>query len=162
MLHTHIHEETKKNRQIIGLFIWNNLLTTLEIDIINPEPTQGTLANFGIPFTIIENLWLLNHNKNAIFNWNLFLWLAQKFKEFVYLLKHKTQWPQICIKLTTIEDNDSRRLLSKYYLLRCCSFSEISKTMSQIFVLHAKIIFAKLLLWLVLLMSQKTTVCNIL
>ena len=35
------------------------------------------------------------------------------FEVFGYFLKHKTQCPQIYIKLTPFE---------KYYLLRCCSF----------------------------------------
>ena len=34
--------------------------------------------------------------------------------------QHKTQIPQIYIKLTRFEDNDSRKLSVKYYLLRCC------------------------------------------
>ena len=44
---------------------------------------------------------------------------------------HKTQCPQIYIKLTLFEDNDGRKLPFKFYLLRCCSFWEISKTKSQ-------------------------------
>ena len=38
--------------------------------------------------------------------------------------------PQIYIKLTRFEDNDSGKLPFKYYLLGFCSFCEMSKTMS--------------------------------
>ena len=39
--------------------------------------------------------------------------------------------PQIYIKLTGFEDNDSGKLPFKYYLLRCCTFSEMSPTESH-------------------------------
>ena len=52
------------------------------------------------------------------------------FNQRVWILfvGHKTQCPQIYIKLTIFEDNDSRKLPLKYYLLRCCSFWLMSKT----------------------------------
>ena len=53
---------------------------------------------------------------------------------FWYFLQHKTQCPQTYIKLTPFEDNDSRKLPYKYYLMRCCSFREMSKTMSWKYV----------------------------
>ena len=37
---------------------------------------------------------------------------------------------QIYIKLTWFKDNDDRKFLLKYYWLRCCSFLEVSKTIS--------------------------------
>ena len=39
--------------------------------------------------------------------------------------------PQMYIKLTGFEDNDSWKLPFKYYLLRLCSFWEMSKNKSQ-------------------------------
>ena len=42
----------------------------------------------------------------------------------------KTQCLQIYTKLTPLEDNDSGKLPWKYNLLRCCTFWEMSKTMS--------------------------------
>ena len=44
------------------------------------------------------------------------------------VVRHKTQCPHIFIKLTQFEDTDDRKLPLKYYLLRCCSFREMSKT----------------------------------
>ena len=43
--------------------------------------------------------------------------------------RQKTKCPQIYTKLTQFEDNDSRKLPWKYYVLRCCSFGDMSKTM---------------------------------
>ena len=40
---------------------------------------------------------------------------------------HKTQCPQIYIKLTQFEDSDDIKLPLKCYLQRCCSFREMSK-----------------------------------
>ena len=42
----------------------------------------------------------------------------------VRFVGQKTQCPQIYIKLTHFEDNDSRKLPWKYYFLRCCSFCD--------------------------------------
>ena len=47
----------------------------------------------------------------------------------MYDTKHK--YPQIYIKLTSFKDNDCKKLPCKLYLLRCCSFWEISKTSSR-------------------------------
>ena len=44
-----------------------------------------------------------------------------------------TQCPQI--KLKQFEDNDNRKIPLKYYLLRCCSCWEMSKTLSHKFIL---------------------------
>ena len=44
------------------------------------------------------------------------------FKEYVLFVGQKTQCLQIYTKLTQFEDNDSRKLPWKYYLLKCCSF----------------------------------------
>ena len=45
--------------------------------------------------------------------------------------RNKTQCPQIDTKLTQFEDNDSRKLPVKYYLLRCFRFLEMSKTIYE-------------------------------
>ena len=50
-----------------------------------------------------------------------------RFGYFLFDTKHKCS--QIYIKLTLLKDNDSRKLPLKYYLLRCCSFWGMSKTM---------------------------------
>ena len=48
------------------------------------------------------------------------------YRVYVTFVGQKTQCAQIYTKLTQFEDNDSSKLL----VLRCCSFWEMSKTMS--------------------------------
>ena len=51
---------------------------------------------------------------------------------WVLFVRHRKQCPKICTKLTRFEDYAGRKLPLKYYLIRCCNFYEMSKTMSQI------------------------------
>ena len=55
-----------------------------------------------------------------------------------YFLKHKTQCPQIFIKLAPLEDNDSRKRTLKCYLLDAVVFEKLVKQCHENTFLHAK------------------------
>ena len=68
----------------------------------------------------------------CLFLCELHIFVLDKFllKGLGTILGHKMHQPPIYIKLTQFQDSDSRKLPLKYYLLRCCSFWEISKTLN--------------------------------
>ena len=86
---------------------------------------------------------ILNKEKRFhqfLFYFVLTPWLLKRV--YISFSNKKKQCPQIYIKLTPLEDNDSRKHSLKYSLLRWCSFWEMSKTMScENTFLHAKYIF---------------------
>ena len=69
----------------------------------------------------------------GLFTYKLFSFLENKKEsrlvlKGMYIFLTKNQCPQIYIKLTQFEDYDGIKLPLKFYLLRCCSFWEMSKS----------------------------------
>ena len=108
------------------LFIWlSGYLTSLPFISVdsdsNPTSNWSLCVHIGSSLVSLRTWLILPNSKTRMSSLSPFL-------------KHTTQCPQIYIKLTPFEDNDSRKLTLKYYLLRWYSFWEMSKTMSRKYV----------------------------
>ena len=114
----------------------------------SPNEPHSSIVAWVINFIYLEYLDLLKFSifARAIFSdWWKSSTRIEKYNLFVRVLKVLNRldcWLAVTIAglqtnlhilrglWTQFEDNDSRKLPWKYYLLRCCSFWEMSKTMA--------------------------------
>ena len=109
---------------------------------------ETKIRRYDRPFSMIWQYLDNNESKSEYWSCDLFHFILYKNIWKVFWLrvnrfaplKHLgtfSKFPQIYTKLTGFEDNGSRKLPFKYYLLNWCSFWEISETSHKIIFVSA-------------------------